>query len=209
MREHMKLLYATSNEGKLLAMRRCLEPLNIELIGLRDLDCAIPKAEENGNTPLENARIKAKAYFEAFAEQKLPVFSCDSGLYFENVPEEYQPGIYVRRPSGYELTDEEMTEYYSGLAKRFGALKAQYRNAVCFYKNAHEIYESEAPELSGEPFLIVEKPHPKSQSGFPLDRLSVEISSGKYYYDLQGNAQDKLVSDVDRGFLQFFKKICC
>lgn len=47
----------------------------------------------NGNTPLENARMKALAYYETF---RIPVFSCDSGLYFDNVPDEVQPGIHVR-----------------------------------------------------------------------------------------------------------------
>ena len=49
---------------------------------------------ENGKTPLENAEIKAKAYYEAF---QMPVFSCDSGLYFDELQEEEQPGLHVRR----------------------------------------------------------------------------------------------------------------
>ena len=40
-----------------------------------------------------------KAYFEAF---HMPVFSCDSGLYFDELSEEEQPGIHVRRVGGRE-----------------------------------------------------------------------------------------------------------
>lgn len=196
-----ELLYGTGNDGKLLAMSRTLKPLGITLKGLKDMEGVIPKVEETGKSPLENARMKAKAYFKAF---KVPVFSCDTGLYFENIPEEFQPGVHVRRPLGYEMTDAEMTAYYSGLAKRFGDLKAQYRNAVCFYKSAQEIYESEDPRLSGEPFLLTSRPHPNSQSGFPLDRLSVQISSGAYYYDLPDDAQDEMA--LDEGFQEFFRK---
>ena len=108
----MELLYGTTNEGKILAMKRTLKPLGISLKGLKDLECEIPHVKETGNSPLENARQKARAYYQAF---HIPVFSCDTGLYFENIPEEFQPGIYVRRPLGYEMSDEQMTEYYRGL----------------------------------------------------------------------------------------------
>ena len=81
----MKLLYGTGNQAKLSVMRSRLEKTGIELIGLSDLRAegkSVPEVAENGNTPLENARVKALAYYKAF---QMPVFSCDSGLYFENV----------------------------------------------------------------------------------------------------------------------------
>lgn len=46
-----------------------------------------------------------------------PVFSCDSGLYFDNVPDEIQPGVHVRTINGKYLSDEEMLAYYTGLGK--------------------------------------------------------------------------------------------
>lgn len=76
---------------KLSVMRNRLDKIGIELIGLNDLKAegkTIPKVEESGNTPLENARLKALAYYEEFG---IPVFSCDSGLYFDNVPDDVQP----------------------------------------------------------------------------------------------------------------------
>ncbi len=128
----MKLLYGTGNPAKLSAMNSRLEQLDIELIGLNDLKVegySFPKVSENGNTPLENARLKALAYYEAF---HMPVFSCDSGLYFDDVPNEVQPGVHVRNVNGKCLSDEEMIEYYTGLVKRYGNLVARYRNAICF-----------------------------------------------------------------------------
>lgn len=41
--------------------------------------------------------LKSTAYYEAF---RMPVFSCNSGLYFENVPDEVQPGVHVRNVDG-------------------------------------------------------------------------------------------------------------
>ena len=55
----MKILYGTTNKGKLQAMEKSVKPLNIELIGLNDLNCELPAINENGRTPLENAEIKA------------------------------------------------------------------------------------------------------------------------------------------------------
>lgn len=81
----MKILYGTTNQAKLEYMKRATDSLGLEIISLKDLGLPLPKIDESGNNPLENARIKAKAYFEAFS---MPVFSCDSGLYFDNLEEE-------------------------------------------------------------------------------------------------------------------------
>ena len=119
----MKILYGTSNLAKLSAMKRRLESLGIELIGLNDIKLqgkVIPNVMEDGTTPLENARKKAMAYYEAF---HMPVFSCDSGLFFDNVPEEIQPSVHVRTINGVVLTDEEMIAYYSSLAKTYSKEK--------------------------------------------------------------------------------------
>lgn len=67
----LKLLYGTGNPAKLEAMRRRLESLDIIVIGLKELNTAIPEVPENGNSPLENARAKAAAYYKAF---HMPVF---------------------------------------------------------------------------------------------------------------------------------------
>ena len=151
---------------------------------------------------MENARIKAWAYYEAFHR---PVFSCDSGLYFEGLPQEIQPGIHVRRVGGKELTDSEMTEYYSGLAKQYGDITARYKNAVCLVWDREHSYESMEESLSGEPFLLTAIPHPKRQKGFPLDCLTKNIVTGAYYYDMVEKRQEQV--DTDNSFLLFFQKI--
>lgn len=201
----MKILYGTGNPAKLSAMQRRLENLGIELIGLKDIKAQgleVPQIEENGKTPLENARIKALAYYEAF---HMPVFSCDSGLYFDNVPEEVQPGVHVRTINGKYLTDEEMQAYYAGLARQYGNLTARYRNAICFVIDEDTVYEAMEPTMESEKFILTDTPHPILKKGFPLDSLSIDIKTGKYYYDLPGEALDQVA--VEDGFLEFFKKI--
>jgi len=197
----MKILYGTTNQGKLLAMKKSVEGLDIELIGLKDLEYELPVVNENGKTPLENAEIKAKAYFDAF---HMPVFSCDSGLYFDELTDEEQPGIHVRRVNGKELTDEEMITHYASLAKKHGGrITGRYRNAIYFILDENHHYSSMDMSIATEAFILVDKPHPKRVEGFPLDPLSVDIATGKYYHDLE--AKDVSTS-VDDGVRKFFEE---
>ena len=202
----MKLLYGTGNRAKLSAMRSRLKQLDIELIGLDDLRAegkTIPQVVEDGKTPLENARLKATAYYEAF---HIPVFSCDSGLYFDNVSEAIQPGVHVRNVNGKCLTDDEMIDYYSGLVKIYGNLVARYRNAICFVQDDTHIYEAMEPSMESEKFILTDRPHSiVRKKGFPLDSISLDIKTNKYYYDLPTNRLEQVA--VEDGFLDFFKRV--
>ena len=207
----MELLYGTTNKAKLESMRRITKILGIEIIGLKDIlarpefsKIKLPEIDESGKNPLENAKIKAMAYYKTFG---IPVFSCDSGLYFEEVLENQQPGTHVRRVGSKELSDSEMIEYYGKLAASFGGkLTAKYKNAICLVLSENEVFSSMDSSLEIEPFYLVSKPHEKVVSGFPLDALSVEIESGKYFQDLDQNlAVDK--KTIEEGFSQFFKGI--
>lgn len=198
----MKILYGTTNKGKLQAMAAAVKSLDIDLIGLNELDCELPCINENGHTPLENAEIKAKAYYKAF---HMPIFSCDSGLYFDELKEEEQPGIHVRRINGKELTDDEMIQYYSSLAKQHGGkITGRYRNAIYFIIDENHHYSSMEMSIATEPFILIGEPHLKRVEGFPLDSLSIDIASGKYYYDLE--VKDVSTS-VDDGVRKFFSEI--
>ena len=198
----MKVLYGTSNPAKFASMKRITDSLGIELISLKDLNMPVPEVDESGKSPLENAKIKARAYYKAF---HMPVFSCDSGLYFDGLPQELQPGTHVRRVNGKVLSDAEMTEYYAALAKEYGdRLIGRYKNAICFIIDGETEFSSFDPSLATEPFMLVSKPHPKRVEGFPMDCLSIDIASGKYYYDIEYKSVDK--SAIDEGFRAFFEK---
>lgn len=206
MTKTMTLLYGTGNQAKLSAMKSRLEKLGIELIGLEDIRAQgklIPAVPENGSTPLENARLKALAYYKAF---QMPVFSCDSGLYFDNVPDEIQPGIHVRNVNGKYLSDEEMIEYYTGLARQYGNLAARYRNAICLVLDEDHIYEAMEESMESERFILTDTPHSAvRKKGFPLDSMSIDIKTNQYFYDLPQENLDQLA--VEDGFLLFFERV--
>lgn len=199
----MKIIFGTGNQAKLDAMKRRLEPLGVELMGLRDIDMAIPNIIENGNTPLENAAKKAGAYYTAF---HMPVFSCDSGLYIDNVSDSEQPGVHVRTINGKYLTDDEMLEHYTKLAARHGNPVARYRNAICLYVSDRKIYSAMDKDMESKPFILTSIPHSKiRKEGFPLDSISIDIKTGEYFYDL---SQEELNSfQVEDGFCRFFREV--
>lgn len=199
----MKLLYGTGNPAKLDSMKRKIAPLGIELIGLKELGMAIPDIIEDGSTPLENAEKKAKAYYEAF---HMSVFSCDSGLYMEGIPDSEQPGVHVRTVNGKYLTDDEMIEHYTKMAVKYGNLVARYRNAICLYLDKDRVYSAMDEDMGGKSFIITSIPHSTiRKEGFPLDSISLDRRTGKYFYDLTEEEVDSVA--VEDGILRFFKEI--
>ena len=182
----MKILYG--NPAKFSAMRRRLEKLDIELIGLNDMakkGFEVPDVSEDGNTPLENARQKALAYYEIF---HIPVFSCDSGLYFEelSLEDERQPGLNVRTPMRMNrLSDEEMIEYYSNLIGELGEkVSAYYLDGIAVYNNGRisSFMDRESAKNVGA-FYMIDKASTKRFEGWPLDSLSISKETGRYFVD--------------------------
>lgn len=196
----MNLIYGTNNPSKLESMIKALDGLDLSIIGLQALGMKIKDARETGKDPLSNATQKALFYYNQI---KQSVFSCDSGLYFEGVDEKDQPGVLIRRINGKALTDMEMIVYYSNLAAKYGGkLTAYYKNSICLVMDENNIYKYDGEDIYSEKFYIVNKPHPSSREGFPLDSLSVEMESMKYYYDLDNTESESL--GVIHGFRNFF-----
>lgn len=187
-------------------MQSRLQGLKIELSSLQDMEkegYQIPTVWENGTTPLENARCKASAYYKAFGR---PVFSCDSGLYFDEVPDELQPGVHVRNVNGKCLSDEEMREYYGELVKTYGELTAHYQNAICLILDKDHIYESMDSSMESKRFRLTAVPHSAvRKQGFPLDGMSIDLETGKYFYDLPEEALEKFA--FEDSVLTFFASV--
>jgi len=197
-----KILYGTTNNAKIKHMKEMLGGMGIEIVGLNDICENIPKVIEDGKTPLENAKKKADIYFQKF---KIPVFSCDSGLYLEGIKNIDQPGVNVRRVRERDLSDEEMIEHYSEIAKKNGGeIISWYENAIYLKINEKTSFEYQGPETSSNKFIISEKPCDKKTKGFPLDSLSKNIINGKYF--LEEKNQYGQEGSMKEGFRKFFKE---
>lgn len=96
----MKVMLATRNNGKIIEMRRLLEPLGLELDNQTDTD--IPSPVEDGQTFVENALIKARAVSLA---SSTPAIADDSGLVVPAL--DGRPGIYSSRFAHIGASDAE------------------------------------------------------------------------------------------------------
>ena len=75
--EMTKVLFATTNPAKVKRYKEKLAKKGIELITLNDIDVKLD-VEETGENAVENARLKARAYYEA---TKMPTLRMDNALY--------------------------------------------------------------------------------------------------------------------------------
>ena len=172
----MKVLFATSNPAKVRNYKEELLKRGIELLTLKDIDIHIP-VEENGKNAIENAYIKAKAYYDKLG---IPTIGMDNNLFIEDIPDELQPGVFVRRVNGKELNDDEMIEYYTELATNFGGkLKARWVYGIVMISD-NDIHEY---SWSYDDFYLVNKVNKKRNLGYPLDSISIDEKLNKYFVD--------------------------
>ena len=97
----MKIIIATHNKHKLQEMSRILSPMGYEVVTDRDLGIELTDAEENGETFLDNARIKAES---GCRESGLPCIADDSGLCVDALGG--APGVFSARYSGVHGDDD-------------------------------------------------------------------------------------------------------
>lgn len=180
----MKVLFATTNPAKIKRYAEKLKEKNIEVLTIKDIGINL-KPEETGKNAIENAYIKAKAYYEA---TKITTIGMDNNLFIEELPEGKQPGTYVRRINGKELDDEEMIEYYSNLVKENGGkLTARWVYGMVIYNGK----ETKEYTWSKGDFYFIDKPSEKRNPGYPLDSISIMPECNKYFVDLTEEDKDK------------------
>ena len=97
----MKIIIATHNKHKLQEMSRILSPKGYEVVTDTDLGIELSDVEENGETFLDNARIKSQA---GCKESGLPCIADDSGLCVDALGG--APGVFSARYSGVHGDDE-------------------------------------------------------------------------------------------------------
>lgn len=93
-----KIIFATSNEGKLKEIRMILEDTKVQILSLKEAGVQAD-VEEDGTTFEENAIIKARKIMELTGEA---VLADDSGLEVDAMNKE--PGIYSARYMGYDTS---------------------------------------------------------------------------------------------------------
>lgn len=108
-----RIIFATTNEGKMREVRMILKDLDYEIVSLKDAGIHVD-IEENGATFEENAIIKARTIMEMTHEL---VLADDSGLEVDFLNKE--PGIYSARYMGedtpYEIKNRAIIQRLEGV----------------------------------------------------------------------------------------------
>lgn len=209
--ENMKILIGTTNPAKVGRFAEFLKDCDVEFYTLRDLHITA-EPDEKGNTPEENAIIKAKFYGQYFDK----VICNDSGLYFDGLPldDKRQPGLNIRTPNGEKrLDDEEMIAYYAELVHSLGgSVLAYYLDGIAVY-NHGAVYSymenSEAVKVSA--FYMTDTPSENRHEGWPLDSLSLNRNTLTYFVDKGNNIYDSvgeqiMIGEYRKRLISFLKE---
>ena len=195
-----EILFATGNASKVERFREKLLERGITIKSLKDIDLDID-VDENGTTAIENATIKAKAYYEA---TKIPTMATDDTMFIEGIPDEKQPGIFVRRVNGKRLNDEEMIDYYTNLVKEYGKdgkLNTKWILGMVIIKDG-KVYTYE--DITSEYYLL-DTPTKERRDGYPLSSILFNKKANKY--DIYLTEEDKKIGQADdMGFVDFIDK---
>lgn len=204
----MRVLLGTTNPSKVKRFSDLLKGYGIEFITLRDIE-VIEEPEEMGNTPEENAIMKAEFYGQYF-----DVVICnDSGLYFEELDFEdwRQPGLNIRTPMNMDrLSDEEMIDYYSKLITGLGAkVTAYYLDGIAVYNQGviSSFMDNMAAQKNGS-FYMIDKASSKRFEGWPLDSLSINKENGKYFVDgsIEESKENIIKDQYEKSVVDFLIK---
>lgn len=108
----------------------------------------------------------------------------DDSLFLESVPNDIQPGLFVRRVNGKTLNDDEMLEHYTNLVKQYGKdgklyCKWLYGLAVIDANGNEHTYTWEKNN-----FYMVEKASDKRNPGYPLNSISKYKTIDKYFTEV-------------------------
>ena len=196
-----KILFATKNNSKLERYSEKLKERGIEVISLNDIDVDVDVVE-SANTAVENAILKAKAYYDA---TKIPTMAIDDTMYIEGIPDDKQPGVYVRRVNGKRLNDEEMIQHYTELVKKHGnqgKLKTKWILGLAIIKDGKTFtYEGITNE-----YYLSDKPTKERKEGYPLSSILINVKANKY--DIYMTEEDKKIGQADdKGFIDFVDQV--
>ena len=196
-----KVLIASTNQGKIDIYAQIFKELNIPCTNLKEIKVDI-EVEETGKTELENAILKANAYYE---ETALPVLSNDSGLVIDKFSSDDQPGVLVRRYLGRELSDQEMLQVYISKLNQVGGTSTGHFNVALAIKMEGELYT----QMFKPKRLYISKPSPIIKKGVPLSSLAYDEKSGKYLSEMTAKERNDYEAEAMQQQKAFIEKTFC
>ncbi|GAB6065802.1 RdgB/HAM1 family non-canonical purine NTP pyrophosphatase [Aquifex pyrophilus] len=195
----MRILIASTNKGKIEEFRRILEPLGFEVVEPKEKI----EVEERGETFLENACLKAKAYFERYG---IPTLADDSGLIADAISP--YPGIYSSRFYSIDFGGKEevkTTKDEANIRKLLRLLKGKKERSakfvvVLFFYGGDRGFFVEG-EVRGR---ISEEP--RGEKGFGYDPVFIPEGYDKTFGELTPEEKDR-ISHRGRAIRKFLEII--
>ena len=179
------ILIATTNQGKFNEIMEVLEELHnmYKFVSLRDLGIT-DKAVEDGDTYLDNARLKAEFYRGLSG---FPTIAEDSGIEVHSLKGEL--GMHTRRwGAGENASDEEWITYFLARMSEYNNRRASFKCTAYYidHNGAHHYFEGECPGV------ITQKLEAPIIPGIPLSSCFKAEGSSKVYASLQKHEKNKL-----------------
>lgn len=188
----MKLLIATTNQGKVREIKKLTSDLKIEIVHLGDpILPDMPEAVEDGRTFAENALIKAMHYG---ALSGLPTVAEDAGLEIPSL--DNWPGVHSARVAD---SDDERVALALGKMKEIKGEDriGRFVSVVAFYNPNDQTSEFFEGIVEGE---ILEEP--RGENGFGYDPIFYYPELGKTFAELTSDEKNS-VSHRGQSFRKF------
>jgi XTP/dITP diphosphohydrolase len=174
-----RLLIATTNSAKLAEYRVLLRPFDLEVISLRDAGIDV-EAPEDGATFIENARLKARFYFDRAG---IATLADDGGLEVDALGG--APGVHSHRWLGADAGDralaEEIVARMRGVAPERRTARLRAVAAMIF---AEEDARRETVVEAAFEGVIADRCYPRIQPGFPYRAVLMIPQRGCYLAEL-------------------------
>jgi len=196
-----RVLIATHNQGKLKRYKNLFADLSgLELLSLQELNINT-KIDEPYNNPKENAIYKAKEYAKI---SFLPTVAIDEALTTNFLPENEQPGVFVRRfnKEKKELSDLEVLETWKDVFQLYPGENRQFiwDFRLSYYDPHFNILKTAKARQRD---FLADEFSDKINPGYPMSSFLIPEGYKKPYVELD---LDNLLK-IDQKNLKSFKNL--
>ena len=175
-----RILLATNNEAKVLRFRELIRHILPSLATLTPEEIALPSAdiEENGQTLLENASIKARAYHGITS---FPILANDTGFFVEGegfilAPKRKALEAQNRSDLNQEETAEAILSFWKDIARKYGGrIDAAWVESFVLLHPDGTLHSAE----SRRELILTDQEFGRPHPGIPVRALYISKTTGK------------------------------
>ena len=199
----MKVVIATHNQSKFIRYKELLKDIpDIELVSLTELGIT-KKIEEPYKSAAENALHKAIEYAKI---TNLPTLAIDEAVSTNFLPQNEQPGVYVRRYANkeHEMTDEEVLALWEKIFKENTVTNKQFiwDFQIAFYNpNNNQLFTDKIEMTSTVAPYFSDKREP----GYPMSSFLIVEGTDKPRVELSEHEKVAVDKIHYKNFINNFK----